>query len=600
MESNTEKVRFKFNFDGCIDDVDVEPGIDTVEIEKDVKIGCNTQKSFPDVTKLVIAEEVRNMDIPNSLFPNVKIVISRSKCFKSDVPYLIQKRGTTYSYMVLRNTFFHDKNDTIVLKNENGGSWHINEISDYAFTGCESLKIVTNGHHIISCSDKAFVGSAFERQPFVNGIKMAGPFLIAVDENADTIELPDGEPGNLGLIITDISKVRHMISHDPKTLMSYYLKTLPEWLTLDTSKIVSHDDIEQIMHCKKNECYLKKFDITANTAKKSGLMQDGDVIYTENQKVLISCMIDTEYVNIPDGVETIGENAFRTSRIKSVDIPDSVETIKYSAFQYCKYLESVNFGKGLCHIGEDAFQFCSNLKSVDIPGNVNSIGRNAFYESGLKKINLSEGITEIKSGLIKDTHIKEIEIPSSLEDIDYWALENGALQKVSIHRYNPKIISAIATNGYLRNDDIRSRCVEIICGKKRMYIPKSIKPNMSKTIRSLALTLFDEANPLNHISSFQCAYSKESREHIAVLEYMNYQDEEAKEYLKKRASKMLPRLIEEENEDFVVQFLKLGLISKVTLKKALKQAEDLEKVTIKSYIMQKLGDFGVTKQNFYI
>lgn len=33
MESNTEKVRFKFNFDGCIDDVDVEPGIDTVEIE---------------------------------------------------------------------------------------------------------------------------------------------------------------------------------------------------------------------------------------------------------------------------------------------------------------------------------------------------------------------------------------------------------------------------------------------------------------------------------------------------------------------------------------------------------------------------------------
>ena len=105
--------------------------------------------------------------------------------------------------------------------------------------------------------------------------------LIAVDENADTIELPDGEPGNLGLIITDISKVRHMISHNPKTLMYYYLKTLPEWLTLDASKIVSHDDIEQIMHCKKNECYLKKFDITANTAKKSGLMQDGDVIYTE-------------------------------------------------------------------------------------------------------------------------------------------------------------------------------------------------------------------------------------------------------------------------------------------------------------------------------
>lgn len=52
---------------------------------------------------------------------------------------------------------------------------------------------------------------------------------------------------------------------------------------------------------------------------------------------------------------------------------------------------------------------------------------------------------------------------------------------------------------------------------------------------------------------------------------------------------MLPRLIEEENEDFVVQFLKLGLISKVTLKKALKQAENLEKVTIKSYIMQELG-----------
>ena len=46
-------------------------------------------------------------------------------------------------------------------------------------------------------------------------------------------------------------------------------------------------------------------------------------------------------------------------------------------------------------------------------------------------------------------------------------------------------------------------------------------------------------------------------------------------------------------------FLKLGFVSKITLKELLEIADEKELMVVKSYLLEQLGE-NVTKQNFYL
>ena len=79
---------------------------------------------------------------------------------------------------------------------------------------------------------------------------------------------------------------------------------------------------------------------------------------------------------VPDGVETIGKNAFYSAEIKSVILPESIRIIEESAFMYSS-LQSLSFPSNLQKIEEYAF-FASYLNELIIPETIQYFDESAI------------------------------------------------------------------------------------------------------------------------------------------------------------------------------------------------------------------------------
>lgn len=74
-------------------------------------------------------------------------------------------------------------------------------------------------------------------------------------------------------------------------------------------------------------------------------------------------------VVLPDGLETIGAEAFRDCpEIRGMYIPESVRSIGENAFANCKSLESVSISASMESIGTGAFSGCSALRFIFYTG----------------------------------------------------------------------------------------------------------------------------------------------------------------------------------------------------------------------------------------
>lgn len=145
-------------------------------------------------------------------------------------------------------------------------------------------------------------------------------------------------------------------------------------------------------------------------------------------------------INFPSTLTSIGEDAFHGCNIQSAILPDGLTTIKKNAFSVCNHLRMVSIPYGVTRIEEGTFASTS-LDSVSLPNSVAYIGREAFYTcTHLIKIKLSESLIEIGESAFStypgfsDHHFDVVDIPSSVTKIGANAFSGcHDLETVNMH-----------------------------------------------------------------------------------------------------------------------------------------------------------------------
>ena len=153
-------------------------------------------------------------------------------------------------------------------------------------------------------------------------------------------------------------------------------------------------------------------------------------------------------VTIPSSVTDIGSAFQDLGELRGVTIPSSITNIGVFAFQNCTNLTSITIPSSVVVIGGSAFQGCTSLEEIEIPDSVVSM-EHAFQDcSGLTRVVLGNGLTEIAPYTFMDctsltnvvfgenlsvigntafegcTALTDVVFPDSLTRINYYAFRD--------------------------------------------------------------------------------------------------------------------------------------------------------------------------------
>ena len=184
-----------------------------------------------------------------------------------------------------------------------------------------------------------------------------------------------------------------------------------------------------------------------------------------------------ERIVIPEGVTSIGENAFyNLNTLESAVLPDSLIEMGMYAFAGCAALQDIEFGSGLtvipvgafggCAIASltlpetvtdiyfDAFRGCRELTGVTLPDSVTYLGSSVFAEcEALTEVTLPKGLTSIENATFKDCgSLTKIEIPAGVKSIGSSAFEGCALKEVVL----PDGVERIGDRAFYYCDELAS------------------------------------------------------------------------------------------------------------------------------------------------
>ncbi|MCL2860991.1 MAG: leucine-rich repeat domain-containing protein [Firmicutes bacterium] len=237
-------------------------------------------------------------------------------------------------------------------------------------------------------------------------------------------------------------------------------------------------------------------------------------------------------VEIPNGVVSIGANAFENCHLSSIFISKTVRSIASGAFSRCTKLESVDFeeGSALRTIDEKAFYGCINLRKIQLPFSLKTIGVDAFCGcEELEHIDFPHELTNVYGGAFsalvdKDRGVHSaglscVKFPESLKKLGLSAFKGSQnLREVSFEKgCRLEVIEkdTFAPVSVVRGGLSDIEKLDIPSGLRYITIPTSVKSIEERAFydcKNLGVVEFEEGSQLQTIGKeafFRCWLIKE-------------------------------------------------------------------------------------------
>ena len=331
--------------------------------------------------------------------------------------------------------------------------------------------------------------------------------------------------------------------------------------------------------------------------------EDGKILFHKSGNGIITLVyyiVNQDYVEIPEGVEVIGDKAFLDSDVRSVKFPDSLSEIGHRSFAYCRKLESVNFGKNIQKIGSCAFSSCRNLKSIKIsacePGNEIWIKDHAFsFCEELQVAELGEGISKIEDYAFWGCfNLKEITLPKSLHSVGANSLEYADIVRIRSPVDGLAEACVFCVN-YFFKPHCESQFLRIEFGNISIVVPKRTKnllPKLDDVLNLVFLLEPKDKKKVFDLSGF--AADPYGQRQVLLEAFRLNPDETAGKRVKKFWRELLDDQSEEGDEgkflDLLQLFRKGGLQTQELLKESIRIAGENGWPRVTAYSLGELNE----------
>ncbi len=204
------------------------------------------------------------------------------------------------------------------------------------------------------------------------------------------------------------------------------------------SVLTVHADETEEFEIDENNVLVKYNGTAADVTVPEGVVKIGAEAFYGNmniQRVKLpdSCTVIGEYafsscmsLNSIDlnKTVTIEHGAFMGSALNTLHIPSSVRTIGESAFGSIFNLSKVTMDDGVESLGNNCFRECYSLNEIQLASTVSVLGSYVFSSTGIKSIDLPEGLLEIPNNAFESSSLQSVEIPSTVKTIGSYAFNS--------------------------------------------------------------------------------------------------------------------------------------------------------------------------------
>ena len=390
-------------------------------------------------------------------------------------------------------------------------NYRVTEIGSYAFSG-SSLKEVVLPSTLTKIGDSAFSGTQLTRLTLPEGIAEIGSSAFSGSSLKEVV-LPStltqiGSSAFSGTQLKDI--------------------TLPTSVTtIGSGAFGSIDSLSSVV-------------IPKNLSNAYGAFEGSQHLKTIHFEEGITKIADGLFqgsgissINIPETVTEIGYRAFSNTRITELYIPDSVTKLGGTSFgtEYSNDFNSLTKVSLPSELQSTSSPFYGqkNLKEVVLRGNWKTIPSGLFSGTGIEKLVIPEGVTEIGAYAFSGSSLKEVVLPKTLTKIGDSAFSGTQLTRLTLPEGITEIGSSAFSGSSLKEVVLPSTLTQIgssaFSGTQltNMSVPSSVREIGSYAFNSTPLEVINLPYGLQVIGSG--AFRNTKLETIEIPEGVTYLDD---------------------------------------------------------------------------